>query len=49
MRTETRAPRQEVPASIRLAAHVRRVVESAPPLTEAQADRIAALLNGGAK
>lgn len=33
----------------RLEEHVRKVVEAAPPLSEAQADRIAALLSGGAK
>jgi hypothetical protein len=30
-----------------LAAHIRRVVDSAPPLTEAQRDRLAVLLRSG--
>jgi hypothetical protein len=36
-------------AAERLAEHVKRVVDSAPPLTTAQRDRIAALLRPGAQ
>ncbi len=36
-------------AAAKLAEYVARVVDSAPPLTPAQRDRIAALLRGGAR
>lgn len=35
-------------AAERMAAHVKRVVDAAPPLTPGQRDKIAALLRGGA-